>query len=54
MNGKKSNREIVEFGENVWFLKPKSRGKPGTQGRWTEGIWIGIKDESNEAIVANN
>ena len=53
MKGKKFNREVTEFGENVWFLKPKCRGKTGMQGRWSEGIWIGIKDESNEAIVAN-
>ena len=37
----------------MWFLKPNSRGKTGMQGRWSEGIWIGVKDESNEAIVAN-
>ena len=34
--GKKFKREVAEFGDCVWFLKPRSRGATGMAGRWSE------------------
>ena len=41
VRGKPFRGEWVEFGECVWFLKPRSRGAKGLMGRWSEGIWLG-------------
>ena len=35
----------------MWFLKAISRGTTGLAGRWGEGIWLGIHDESGAAII---
>ena len=51
LKGKKFRKGVAEFGETVWFLKARSRGTTGLAGRWGEGIWPGIRDESGEAIV---
>ena len=44
---------MAEFGECLWFLKPKSRGATGVGGRWSEGIWLGIGEESGEAMIGS-
>ena len=50
--GRKFKKEVVEFAENVWYLKPRSRGATGFIGRWGEGVWLGIREETNEAMIA--
>ena len=49
--GKKFKREVAEFGECVWYLKPRSRGATGVMGRWSDGVWLGIREESGEAMI---
>ncbi len=41
----------MEFGECVWHVKPKSKGKDKLGSRWASGIWFGIRDESNKAFI---
>ena len=49
--GKKFRADIVEFGERVMYLKPGSRGKNKLECRWSIGIWLGMRDESQESII---
>ena len=41
----------MEFGECVWYLKPKSKGKHKAENRWENGVWLGVRDESGEYII---
>ena len=49
--GKKSKREVAELGACVWLLEPRSRGATGLMGRWSDGIWLGINEESGEVMI---
>ena len=49
--GKNFTKELMKFGECVWYLKPKSKGKAKAEYRWAEGIWLGVRDESGEHII---
>eukprot|EP00974_Lingulodinium_polyedra_P066499 6436566-Lingulodinium_polyedra.AAC.1 len=51
MRGRRFRKEVAEFGECVWFLRPKSRGKTCLGSRWGEGIWVGMRAESGEAMI---
>ena len=42
---------MCEFGENVIYLRQNSKGKDKFGVRWEDGIWLGIHDQSNEAII---
>ena len=35
--GRPFRKEIVDFGESVWYLKPKSKGKLMLRSRWESG-----------------
>ena len=52
--GKQFNKECVEFGECVLYLKPGTRGKDKFDTRWEEGIWLGVKDRSLETVIGTN
>jgi len=49
--GRKFQKEHVEIGECVWYLEAKSLGKADSRSRWKSGVWLGVKDESNEVII---
>ena len=49
--GKKFNKELVEFGERVMYLKPGTQGTNKFDVRWESGIWLGARDESAESII---
>ena len=51
LKGRKFNRNVAEFGENILYLKANSAGKSKFDARWLEGVWLGIRDESGESIV---
>jgi len=51
LKGRSFNKKITEFGESVWYLKPKSVGKEKLRTRWATGIWLGVRDESNEIFI---
>ena len=40
--GKKFKREIPQFGESVWYLKPRSAGKDKLDERWGDGAYLGL------------
>ena len=51
MQGKQLKREVVEFGECVWYYKPGTKGKNKMEPRWESGIRLGIRDESGEIAI---
>ena len=50
--GKDFRREIAEFCEIVMYLKPGTRGQDTFNSRWERGVWLGVRDESGEIIIA--
>ena len=54
LKGRDFNKEVAEFGESVWFLFLKSKGKNKMKSRWASGIWLGIRDESGEVIIGTD
>jgi len=51
IKGRKFKREICLFGECVWYIKPKSKGKDKAYSRWDHGVWLGIREESGETLI---
>jgi hypothetical protein len=51
VKGKDFKKELVKFGECIWYMKPKSKGTAKAQCRWENGVFLGIRDESGEYIV---
>ena len=39
------------MGESVWYMKPGSTGTHKMEAIWKTGIWLGIRDRSNESII---
>ena len=50
---RKFKKAIPEFGECVWFMRRESVGENKLDTRWEEGIYVGIKEESGELLIAN-
>ena len=50
LEGREFNQKIVDWGECVLCLKPKSKGKFKGDRRWETGVWVGIREESGEHI----
>ena len=49
--GKSFKKELVEFGERVMYYKSGITGNRKMETRWESGIWLGLRDESNEALI---
>ena len=49
--GRKFNGQYREFGENLFYLKPHSKGKDMFEVRLENGIWLGIADRNGETII---
>ena len=49
--GKKFRREVPEFGESIWYLKPGSAGKDKLDKRWGDGVYLGIIEDSSELYI---
>ena len=54
LKGKEFNRKLANFGECIWYLKPKSKGINKATSRWACGIYLGIREESGEYIVGTD
>ena len=54
VKGRKFQRDVVEFGECVWYLKPKSVGRNKAEMRWEEGVWLGVRDKSGEMYIGTD
>lgn len=44
--GRKFRREVAEFGEKVMYRVPQLKGKDKFEVRWSDGIYLGVRDES--------
>ena len=51
LRGRGFRTPVAEFGECVWYLRPKSAGKDKLNTRWGEGVWLGVKEESGETLI---
>ncbi len=51
IRGRKFKGECIVFGEGVHALKAETVGKDKFNTRWTEGIYVGHREESNEIII---
>ena len=49
--GNKFKRELPEFGESVWYLKPGTTGKDKLDERWGDGVFIGVMEDSSEIFI---
>ena len=43
---RKFHRVLPEFAECVWYLKPESAGVDKLASRWEDGVFLGIREES--------
>ena len=48
---KSLDREVLEFVESVWCLKPGSAGKDKLDERWGDGIYLNIIEESSGLYI---
>ena len=48
VRGKVFRREVMEFGECVWYYKPGIKGKSKLEPRYENGVWLGMTDRSGE------
>ena len=39
--GTKTRRDLIEFGESVWYLKPSTAGKDKLDERWGDSVFLG-------------
>ena len=51
LKGREFDRKIPQFGECVWYIRAKSKGKFKGSTRFDEGIWVGVREESGEHLI---
>ena len=51
IRGRKCIRAQIEFGECVMFLHPGTEGNDKADYRWGEGVYIGIRNRSEEYLI---
>ena len=51
LRGRKSKKELVEFGEQVHYLPLDSGDGGKIDAEWSEGTWLGIKIDSDEVLI---
>ena len=51
VKGRALAKALAEFGECVWYLKPKTAGINKADVRWDDGVWLGIHDNSGEVYM---
>ena len=54
VKGRQVQKDTVEFGECVWYLKPRSVGKNKADVRWEDGVWLGVRDKSGEMCIGTD
>ncbi len=52
--GREFQRPVAEFGECVLYLPALSAGRDKFDVRWREGVWLGIRMESEESIIGTS
>ena len=53
LKGRKSKRQLLEFGEAVHFLPLDIKDRPNADARFQDGIWLGIRLGTEEHVVGN-
>ena len=51
IKGKDFDGMVIEFGEEVWYMKPGIVGYGKMDVRWHSGIWLGNSERSGEPII---
>ena len=51
LRGREFGASVAEFGESVMYMKPDITGKDKMDARWETGVWLGMREESNESII---
>ncbi len=51
VRGKAFRKEVMEFGECVWYYKPGIKGKSKLEPRYESGVWLGMTDRSGETYI---
>jgi hypothetical protein len=54
LRGTSFKKEVVDIGESIWYLKPKTKGKHKLASRWKTAIWLGLRAGSGESIVGTS
>ena len=49
--GREFGASAAEFGESVMYMKTDIIGKDKMDARWETGVWLGMREESNESII---
>ena len=53
LRGRKSKRQLLEFGETVHFMPLDALDKPNTDSRYIDGVWLGLRMGTEEYLVGN-
>ena len=54
VRGRDFRKPLAEFGESVWYIRPKTKGKSKAMSRWETGIWLGVREESGEIYMGTD
>ena len=54
LRGREFNRPITEFGECVWYYKPRKGQRGKIEPRWADGVFPGIREESGEIVIGTS
>ena len=54
LRGRKSKRELMEFGKSVHFLPLNVSDQPNVDARFHDGVWLGIRLASEEYVVGTS
>ena len=51
LRGRDFNRAITEFGECVWYKHPRWKKEGKLLVRWSDGVFLGVREESGEVLI---
>ena len=51
LRGKKSRKQLIEFGESIHFMPLNALDKPNIDSRFQDGIWLGVRLGTDEYLV---
>ena len=51
LKGRDFVRNVIEFGECVWYMRNKNNKKGKLESNWEPGVFLGIREESSEAVI---
>ena len=54
LKGKKSRKQLIEFGESIHVMPRNALDKPNLDSRFHDGIWLGVKLGTDEYLVGTS